>query len=213
MSKPRMILGCSMLALCLCVVGQPGLVRATCMEQLKEARAVTADCSELKGPLPMGMSLHFAAVWEVCCSAPPSPDAGTGPDISCIPYSAPTYYDPAKEFKLLRLEAGGKEVPVQGKVVSLEKQCSSAGLFRFDGQLQPGARYRLTYQGAKALEVEVEVAVAMDGGFLMDCLAGGDGAPPEDPALADRGCTVGGSGAGGPAALLLLLLAWRRRST
>lgn len=186
----------------------PGHAGATCIERLKETRPVLADCTEVKGKLPAGLPLHFAGVWEVCCSAPPSPDAGTGPDISCAQYPGPTYYEPAKEFKLVRLEAGGKEVPVSGKVVAEKKQCDPAGLYRFDGKLQPGAKYRLIYQNATTLEVEV--AMNVDGGFLMDCLAG-DGAPPEAPDLADRGCSMGGPVAGGPLAMLLLALLTRRR--
>ena len=186
----------------------PGIAEATCMEQLRSTRAVQSDCTDLKGKLPAGAPLHFSAVWEVCCSAPPSPDAGTGPDISCAQYPGPTYFDPTKEFRLWRLETGAKQKQVAGKIVSL-KQCGEAGHFRFDGKLTPGVKYRLTYQNSTALEIEV--AMNTDGGYLMDCLAG-DGAPPEDPSLADRGCSVGAPAAGAlPALLLLALLAWRRR--
>lgn len=186
----------------------PSHAGATCMEKLRRAWTVRTDCSDLSGPLDAGSTLHFAGIWEVCCSAPPSPDAGSGPDLSCSPYPASTYSDPATSFKLVRLDGKGTETPVAGKVIQ-QKQCASgsAGLYRFDGKLLPG-RYHLHYRNSTALELEV--VQAADGGFLMDCLT--DGAPPEEPDLAQRGgCSVGAATTAWPLLPMLLLLVWRRR--
>lgn len=210
---------CLPMTLTLLVLALPLESRATCISRLKTARPVSLGCAEIKGKLSPGATLYIAAIWEVCCSAPPPRgDGGMGtPDISCAQYPWPQYGDPIKDFKLVRLEAGGKETKVAGNFKDLKKECGSARQFSFDGTLVAGARYRLSYFSEVGFEVEVGTVAVMpdidlpDGGYVMDCLA--DGAPPEEEAAMDRGCSVRGRGdsAGVSLALVLLGLLWARR--